>query len=330
MLWDNPPETALRQIQTKVWKIRDLMDRAFRGTEPGGRPKLINQAGGYLLFVGPEHIDLDLVRRMVTDARAATTANQLTKAAERYQAGLTLWRGPAFADVTAPGVRLEAIRLAEYRMFILEERLDVELRLGRHADIIAELDELVRAHPLRGRLRLHLIRALGAMGRRRDAAEVYRDGYRVLVQELGLEPSRELSEAYRAVLAGDPLGPPPIARIITPRTVGGLDATHTAMPSSSTSTAPVELITHLPDHSTMPPPDHLEPILRQLLSGATDLTASRRLGLSPRTFSRRVSELLDYLGVESRFQAGVEASKRGWVLRENHHDSETPALSERR
>ncbi len=63
----------------------------------------------------------------------------------------------------------------------------------------------------------------------------------------------------------------------------------------------------------MPPPEHLLPVVQQLLTGATDLTASRQLGLSPRTYSRRVSELLEYLGVESRFQAGVEAARRGWL-----------------
>ena len=61
------------------------------------------------------------------------------------------------------------------------------------------------------------------------------------------------------------------------------------------------------------PPEHLLPVVQQLLTGATDLTASRQLGLSPRTYSRRVSELLEYLGVESRFQAGVEAARRGWL-----------------
>lgn len=63
----------------------------------------------------------------------------------------------------------------------------------------------------------------------------------------------------------------------------------------------------------VPPPEHLVPVVQQLLTGATDLTASRQLGLSPRTYSRRVSELLEYLGVESRFQAGVEAARRGWL-----------------
>lgn len=63
----------------------------------------------------------------------------------------------------------------------------------------------------------------------------------------------------------------------------------------------------------VPPPEHLLPVVQQLLTGATDLTASRQLGLSPRTYSRRVSELLEYLGVESRFQAGVEAARRGWL-----------------
>jgi DNA-binding NarL/FixJ family response regulator len=74
----------------------------------------------------------------------------------------------------------------------------------------------------------------------------------------------------------------------------------------------------------LPPPEHLQPVVQQLLSGATDITASRLLGLSPRTYSRRVSELLDYLGVESRFQAGVEAARRGWLPAPHRSDHGTP------
>lgn len=332
-LWDTPPRTALRQIQTKVWKLRELLDQAFADDSAQQRPQLINQAGGYLLFVEPSSIDLVLFQTHVKEARKASSAGEFEKAAKKYRAALSLWRGTAFAGISAPstsapGIRAEAIKLEDHRITVTEERIGTDLILGRHHEVIAELQSLVSSYPLRERFRLHLIRALARTGRRNEAVETYVEGHRLLTQELGLDLSPDLTEAYRVVLAGGS------SAVNIPRQPSSSSPSTSSNSSSSTMLA---LSERLPlaaaaksyrngtahSISSVPaqerayrgnrPPTHLEPVLEQLLNGATDLTASRRLGLSPRTFSRRVSELLEYLGVATRFQAGAEAYSRGWI-----------------
>ncbi|MFI1016474.1 BTAD domain-containing putative transcriptional regulator [Streptomyces sp. NPDC020965] len=345
-LWENPPRTALRQIQTKVWKLRELLDYAFATESVQQRPQLINQAGGYLLFVEPTSIDLVLFNTFVKEARKTAAEGDFERSAQRYRDALSLWRGPAFADISAPemsapGIRAEAIKLQDHYITVTEERIEADLILGRHNEVISELQYLVRRHPLRERFRLHLIRALGRMGRRTEASEAYLEGHRLLVQELGLDLSPDLTEAHRVILAG---GPPPAKRTVVRQVsasgtavltdgnkwamvAGGRGHQHDlAQPipviptqgrehrQRGPATADVRLLNSTGRGGDRDrPPAHLEPVLEQLLNGATDLTASRRLGLSPRTFSRRVSELLEYLGVATRFQAGAEAYNRGWI-----------------
>ncbi|GGR90476.1 hypothetical protein GCM10010252_31590 [Streptomyces aureoverticillatus] len=346
-LWESPPRTALRQIQTKVWKLRDLLNQAFADESVQQRPQLINQAGGYLLFVEPPSIDLVLFHTHVKEARKAASGGEFEKAARKYRTALSLWRGPAFAGISAPsasapGIRAEAIKLEDHRITVTEERIGTDLILGRHHEVIAELQSLVDTYPLRERFRLHLIRALARVGRRNEAVETYLEGHRLLTQEFGLDLSPDLTEAYRVVLAGGPptvsvprrLAPPsvtiPSASATLPLVTEGMhyrnDSAHTiaSIPAQAgerrlpgtTATGGAHFPgshTHHAYRGNRRPPAHLEPILEQLLNGATDLTASRRLGLSPRTFSRRVSELLEYLGVVTRFQAGAEAYSRGWI-----------------
>ncbi|EPH45758.1 putative Regulator protein [Streptomyces aurantiacus JA 4570] len=344
-LWESPPRTALRQIQTKVWKLRDLLNQAFAHDSVQQRPQLINQAGGYLLFVEPPSIDLVLFHTYVKEARKASSEGEFEKAARKYRAALSLWRGPAFAGISAPsasapGIRAEAIKLEDHRITVTEERIGTDLILGRHHEVITELQSLVETYPLRERFRLHLIRALARVGRRHEAVETYLEGHRLLTQEFGLDLSPDLTEAYRVVLAGGPLAvgvprqlSPPSVTIPPPSDALPLvtegaryrnDSAHAiaSIPAQGgerrlpgpTATGGAHFpSTHHPYRGHRRPPAHLEPILEQLLNGATDLTASRRLGLSPRTFSRRVSELLEYLGVVTRFQAGAEAYSRGWI-----------------
>ncbi|MFI1189977.1 BTAD domain-containing putative transcriptional regulator [Streptomyces californicus] len=336
-LWETPPRTALRQVQTQIWKLRELLAQAFAGCAAQQRPQLLDQAGGYLLFVEPRSIDLVLFEHYARKARQTSAEGEFAAAARDYDAALSLWKGPAFAgiplkDASAPGVRAEAIKLEDRHIAVTEERIGVDLILGRHHVVIPELRRLVERHPLRERLRLHLIRALGRAGGRQEAVRVYREGYRILVEELGLDLSPELKEAYRLLLVGasERTG-------AAPRTGAGECAAgpEGADPGEADArrewgaAGRSEMVRALPlsfgpigDGLLDPagrragrdrPPAHLEPILEQLLIGATDTTASRRLGLSSRTFSRRVSELLDYLGVATRFQAGAEAHDRGWI-----------------
>lgn len=346
-LWKRPPHTALRQIQIKVRQLRELMDRAHPENDQR-KPKLIDQPGGYLLFIDPLSIDLTRFETYTAEARRATSAGEFEKASDRYRQALSLWHGTWLAGTpmtedTAPGIRAEAIKLHDLRISATEERIGTELILGHGSELVAELKALVRNHPLRERLRLHLIRALGQAGMREEAMEAYQEVRRLLQQEHGLELSPDLNEAYQLVLSGG--RPTRAARAVpSPRKpqLAGSTLTHPdtrklvatkrnvycgqlcrAQPMASAQRgAPVFPATQRTTENVDPnsgphvgPPTHLEPILEQLLIGATDLTASRHLGLSPRTFSRRVSELLEYLEVDTRFQAGVLAQSRGWITK---------------
>ncbi|MDJ1135997.1 AfsR/SARP family transcriptional regulator, partial [Streptomyces iconiensis] len=209
-LWDNPPRTALRQIQIKVWKLRELLNQAFPDEAPQSRPQIVNQAGGYLLLLEPSSIDLVFFDTCVKEARRAAARGEFEEAARSYRKALSLWRGPAFEDirppeVSAPGIRAGAITLQDHWIIVTEERVGTDLVLGRHHEVLGELRSLVRAHPLRERFRLHLIRALGRVGRRQEAIATYQEGHRILVQEHGLELGPDLTEAYRVVLARGPV-----------------------------------------------------------------------------------------------------------------------------
>ncbi len=118
---------------------------------------------------------------------------------------LALWRGPPLADVAQSRfARQEIGRLEERRLAVLEERIETELALGRRADLIAELEALVAGHPLRERLRALLMLALYRGGRQAEALDVYQDARRALVEELGIEPGRELRELHQTILRQDP------------------------------------------------------------------------------------------------------------------------------
>src|SRR5262249_40447611 len=129
-----------------------------------------------------------------------------------------LWRGPALADLEAvPFAQAESLRLEEQRLSALEERLDADLALGRHAELIAALERLVSQEPLRERLRGQLMLALYRSGRQGEALDVYRKTRREYAEELGLEPGEALQQLERAILNQDPaLSPPPPRRPVAP------------------------------------------------------------------------------------------------------------------
>jgi DNA-binding SARP family transcriptional activator/tetratricopeptide (TPR) repeat protein len=198
-----PPATSRTQIQNTVSALRRLLG------ERGLPDAIETRSPGYLLRLPPDSLDLHRYERGVQEARDARV---LGEAADRYRAALALWRGPALEGIDCDLVRAAADRLAEHRMAALEECLDVELRLGRHRELIGELTAAVAEHPLRERLRGLLMLALYRSGRQADALEVYRRGRESLVEELGLEPGGELRELERAILTGSaPLAEQPVA-----------------------------------------------------------------------------------------------------------------------
>jgi DNA-binding SARP family transcriptional activator len=215
-LWgERPPPTAAATVRGYVMRLRRLL-----GGGSGG--PLVTRTLGYELVVDDTDVDALVFAGLVASERRDLEHGRPASAAAKLAQGLALWRGPALADVPAsPTVTAEAERLAQLRLAALEDWLDVQLQLGRHADVVDEAQRLVAEHPLRERLWVRLMMAQYRCGRPAEALAAYQRARRALVHELGLEPGPELRELQRAVLDGQPelLTPPP-------RTAAGLPATH--------------------------------------------------------------------------------------------------------
>ncbi|MGV9216144.1 BTAD domain-containing putative transcriptional regulator [Micromonospora sp. RB23] len=198
-VWEeNPPATARAQLQTCVSRLRRRL------AELGLAPEtIVTDPAGYGVRTALADVDAHLFSRGVEVARAAGAAGRLVDARTHFRAALALWRGPALAGITSRSVRRRAQTLDEQRLTVLEECVDVELRLGRAAELIEELTESVDRHPLRDRLRGQLMLALSSVGRQADALAIYREGRRFYADELGLEPGGALQELHQRVLAGD-------------------------------------------------------------------------------------------------------------------------------
>ncbi|WP_028569395.1 AfsR/SARP family transcriptional regulator [Salinispora tropica] len=204
-VWEErPPATARAQLQTCVSRLR----RRF-GTLGLPPEIIVTDPVGYSVRTSPGDLDAEVFGDEVAVARAAVATGHLVDGRRHFRAALALWRGPALGGVAGRSVRGRARTLDEQRCTVLEECVDVELRLGNAVDLIDELTEAVERHPLRDRLRGQLMLALSAIGRQADALVVYRDGRRRYVDELGIEPGAELQELHQRVLAGDlvTLGP---------------------------------------------------------------------------------------------------------------------------
>jgi DNA-binding SARP family transcriptional activator len=186
-----PPETATNLLQGYVSDLRKAL----------GRDVIVTRGRGYAIEVDPPALDLHRFEQLVREAVGAAPE----VAADLLQRALALWRGPAFADlVEEPFARAAGGRLEELRLAALERRLEIELALGRHRELVGELEQLVREYPLRERPRAMLMLALYRCGRQADALEAYRAARRVLVEELGIEPVRALRELEQAILRQDP------------------------------------------------------------------------------------------------------------------------------
>ncbi|MEU0549604.1 BTAD domain-containing putative transcriptional regulator [Micromonospora sp. NPDC005979] len=198
-VWEeSPPATARAQLQTCVSRLRRRL------TELGfASGTIVTDPAGYGVRIDPADLDANLFTRGVEVARAAGAAGRLVDARTHYRAALTLWRGPALAGIASRSVRRRAQTLDEQRLTVLEECVDVELRLGRAAELIEELTESVEVYPSRDRLRGQLMLALSSVGRQAAALAVYREGRRFYADELGLEPGGALQELHQRVLAGD-------------------------------------------------------------------------------------------------------------------------------
>jgi DNA-binding SARP family transcriptional activator len=192
-LWgESPPPSAGKVLQAHVSQLRKLL----------GRERIETRPPGYSLRAEPEEIDLRRFERLV---EAAGTAGSPERRAELLRDALALWRGPALAEFRQePFAAAAARRLAELRLGALERRVEAELELGEHARLVAELEDAVAQEPLREPLRAALMLALYRSGRQAEALARYRDGRRLLVEELGIEPGPALQDLERAILRQDP------------------------------------------------------------------------------------------------------------------------------
>jgi DNA-binding SARP family transcriptional activator len=170
-----------------------------------GAEVLITHGNGYLLEVAPEEVDVDRFEALRAEGRGLLAAGDTTEAADALGHALSLWRGPPLQDFAYEAfAQPEIARLEELRLATLEDRFDAQLAAGGDSELVADLEQLVEANPLRERLRAQLMLALYRSGRQADALEAYQRGRRLLVDELGLEPGETLRRLVTRILQQDP------------------------------------------------------------------------------------------------------------------------------
>ena len=208
-LWgDEPPASASKALQVHISRLR----RALENGQSTGDRSVLTQPTGYLLRTRPGELDLDRFEDAVSAAASAFAAGDSSGATQQLDAALALWRGEPLADLAyEPFADSAVARLQALKLAATEQRIDAKLALGRHGEVVPELEALVREHPYREQLRAKLMLALYRAGRQADALTAYREARHALVDELGIEPGAELRELEQAILNHDPaLAAPPL------------------------------------------------------------------------------------------------------------------------
>lgn len=195
-LWGaEPPPNAANSLQALVSRLRRALPRDVVAT----------RAHGYLLATAASNVDTVRFGELAAVGRRALSDGDAVAASAVLGEALALWRGDALSDFAFEEFAQPSIvRLAEERASVLEDRIEADLRCGRHAELVAELESAVSAQPLRERLRGQLMVALYRSGRQADALRQFQDARSTLAEELGLEPGPELRRLEQAVLAQDP------------------------------------------------------------------------------------------------------------------------------
>lgn len=203
-LWgESPPPTAAHTLDNYISRLRKAL----------GEGRIARRPPGYVLNVAEGECDLDRFEQLFTLGRDELARGDAADAAQTLRAALGLWNGPALADVLyEPFASLHAGRLQERRLMANEERIEADLALGQSAELVPELERIVREHPLRERPVAQLMLALYRSGRQAEALAAYQAGRRRLADELGLEPGPELQALQRRILAHDPALATPGAR----------------------------------------------------------------------------------------------------------------------
>jgi len=199
-LWPgHPAGKAADSLQVRLSELRKALRSA------GEADRLATRPPGYQLRVAPEEVDARRFERLAAEGDAALAAGDAATAAQRLDLALSLWRGPALSDLdSVPAARTEAARLDEKRLAALETRAEALLACGRHRELIAELEALTTAHPLRERFWYQRMLTLYRAGRQADALRAYRELRDILVAELAIEPGADLRELQARILSQDP------------------------------------------------------------------------------------------------------------------------------
>ncbi|WP_328682462.1 NB-ARC domain-containing protein [Streptomyces sp. NBC_01261] len=195
-LWgDDPPSQALAAVRTYASRLRKALDAGV----------LVSESGGYAVRGLPEGaLDVAEVHDLANEAEKAKSAGDLGRARDLLGRALALWDGEPLAGLPGPYAEAQRVRLEEWRLQLLESRLDMDLEQGCHAEAVSELTALTAAHPLRERLRELLMLALYRSGRQAEALAVYADTRRLLADELGVDPRPGLRELQNRILQADP------------------------------------------------------------------------------------------------------------------------------
>jgi DNA-binding SARP family transcriptional activator len=217
-LWaGQPPRSARTTLQTYVLQLRDLITLALEKEPPSasaGTPRrtakdvLVTSPGGYMLVSGGGPSDVREFERLSGMGYRAMDAGDFKDASRLLREALSLWTGSAFADVQAGAqLEMEAQRLGESRLCALDQRIEADLRLGRHRELLAELTVLTRRYPTHENLHAQFMLALHRSGRRGEALDVYHRLRGILVRDLGLEPSARLRQLQQSILVSAPEAP---------------------------------------------------------------------------------------------------------------------------
>ncbi|MFF3613598.1 BTAD domain-containing putative transcriptional regulator [Streptomyces sp. NPDC002580] len=195
-LWgDEPPSQALAALRTYASRLRKVL----------GAEVLVSESGGYAIRSLPEGaLDHARAQELAAEAEKARGGGDLARARDLLREALAQWDGEPLASVPGPYAETQRTRLEEWRLQLLESRLDMDLEQGCHAEAVSELTALTAAHPLRERLRELLMLALYRSGRQAEALAVYADTRRLLADELGVDPRQGLKELQQRILQADP------------------------------------------------------------------------------------------------------------------------------
>ncbi|UUN27492.1 BTAD domain-containing putative transcriptional regulator [Streptomyces sp. FIT100] len=223
-IWgEEPPSQALAAVRTYASRLRKVL----------GPGVLVSESGGYAIRTPSDALDLQVAQELVAEAEKAKASGDRCQARVLINKSLGLWDGEALASVPGPYAESQRARLEEWRLQLLESRLEMDLDVGCHAEAVSELTALTAAHPLRERLRELLILALYRSGRQAEALAVYADTRRLLADELGVDPRPELSRLQQRILQAD-------AELARP-------VEESAAPSAPQVTRPAQLPATVPD-----------------------------------------------------------------------------------